>query len=157
MYFLKSFVYSSNGNSFPTIWKRSSICFKISKDTSVDKYTDNLFKKFSNHLEEIFLKDLSIFYEILQKKILFHLFGRDLPKRYFSKYFCILIISFKKVAEIEDSNDDDVESDKIFIWYSSNKDSFPSIWKIKKQYEDFSSLYIYNHLFEELFLKKNFF
>ena len=47
-------------------------------------------------------------------KILFHPFGRDLPKRYFPKYFCILIISFKKVAEIEDSNVDDVESDKIF-------------------------------------------
>ena len=50
-------------------------------------------------MEEIFLKDLSIFYEILQMKILFHPFGRDLPKIFFPKYFCILIISFKKVAE----------------------------------------------------------
>ena len=57
--------------------------------------------------EELFLK------KVLQIKILFHPFGRDLPKRYFPKYFCILIISFKKIAEIEDSNDDDVESDKI--------------------------------------------
>ena len=49
-------------------------------------------------------------------KILFHPFGRDLPKIFFPKYFCILIISFKKVAEIEDSDDDDDdESDKIFI------------------------------------------
>ena len=45
----------------------------------------------------------------------FQPFGRDLPKSFYPKYFCILIISFKKVAEIGDSNDDDVESDKIFI------------------------------------------
>ena len=35
-------------------------------------------------------------------------------KRLFPKYFCILIISFKKVTEKEDSNDDDVENDMIF-------------------------------------------
>ena len=35
-------------------------------------------------------------------------------KRLFPKYFSILIISFKKVTEKEDSNDDDVESDMIF-------------------------------------------
>ena len=54
------------------------------------------------------------FQKVLQIKILFHPFGRDLPKRYFPKYFCILIISFKKIAEIEDPNNDDVESDKFF-------------------------------------------
>ena len=62
----------------------------------------------------VMLKVTRFLYDILQIKILFHPFGRDLPKRYFPKYFCILIISFKKVAEIEDSNVDDVESDKIF-------------------------------------------
>ena len=40
-------------------------------------------------MEEIFLKDISL------------------------NIFCILVISFKKIAEIEDSNDDHVESDKI--------------------------------------------
>ena len=30
---------------------------------------------------------------MMLKVILFHPFGRNLPKRYFPKYFCILIIS----------------------------------------------------------------
>ena len=36
-------------------------------------------------------------------------------KRFLPKYFLILIISFKKVAEKEDSNDDDVENDMIIM------------------------------------------
>ena len=58
-------------------------------------------------------KRFKYFYEILQMKNFFHPFGRDLPKIFSLKYFCILIISFKKVAEKKDSNDD-VESDMIF-------------------------------------------
>ena len=95
--------------------------FQLSKWMKKNLYLKNFLKK------------------VLQIKILFHPFGRDLPSRYFPKYFCILIISFKKIAEIEDSNDDDVESAKIC-------QKILSIQRLKHNMKIFLSLYIYHHL-----------